>query len=227
MTFLSVIIPLGPQELSYKNLLSDLILLPDKTEVIFVGTKGSEPPGISQEDLQNLLPCLNVVYLTSFVGRGKTLNRGAQAAKSDFLWFLHADSRIKSETIAALFHAIKKYPEALLYFKLKWINDGPIYMKINEVGANLRSFFLGIPFGDQGFCISRDLFFKVGQFDEHIKYGEDHLFIWKLKHKKIPIRSTKENLLTSARKYKDGAWLKRVLFYQKVWISQAVRELLK
>ncbi|MCP3901593.1 MAG: glycosyltransferase [Desulfobacteraceae bacterium] len=227
MTSLSVIIPLGPLELSYKSLLSDLVLLPDKTEVIFVGTKGSEPPDISQESLQKLLPGLSIVYLTSPVGRGKTLNKGAQVARNDFLWFLHADSRIKPATVSALFSTIKRYPKALLYFKLKWLNDGPKYMKVNEVGANLRSFFLRIPFGDQGFCISKDLFDKVGQFDEQIKYGEDHLFIWKIKHHKIPIRSTGESLLTSARKYKDGNWLKRVLFYQKVWISQAVQELLK
>ncbi len=227
MTSLSVIIPLGPQELSYKKLLPDLTHLPDKTEVIFVGTKGAEPPDVSRENLQGLLPGLNVVYLTSLIGRGKTMNKGAQAAKNDCLWFLHADSRMNSETVSALLNSIKQFPDSLLYFKLKWLNDGPKYMKINEIVANLRSFLLGIPFGDQGLCIPKNLFHKVGQFDEQIKYGEDHLFIWKIKHHKIPIRSTGESLLTSARKYKDGNWLKRVLFYQKVWISQAVQELLK
>ena len=227
MISLSVIIPLGPQELSYKTLLSDLMFLPDGTEVIFVGTKGAEPPDISQDSLQNQLPLLKVYYLISPVGRGKTLNKGTQVAKADFLWFLHADSRITPDTVAALYKTIGKYPDALLYFKLKWLNDGPKYMKINEICANLRSSFLGIPFGDQGFCIQKDLFYKVGQFDEQIKYGEDHLFIWKIKHHKIPIRSTGENLLTSARKYTNGNWLKRVLFYQKVWISQAMQELLK
>ncbi len=227
MMSLSVIVPLGPREQSYKQLLSDLIHLPDKTEVIFVGTKDFEPPDISQEYIEKSLPCLEVVYLTSSIGRGKTMNRGASAARNHFLWFLHADSRINPETIAALITSIKRYPDSLLYFKLKWLNDGPKFMKINELGANLRSFFLGLPFGDQGLCISRDLFYKVGQFDEQIKYGEDHLFVWKIKHHNIPIRSTKESLLTSARKYKDGNWLKRVLFYQKVWMSQAIRELLK
>ncbi|MCK5542746.1 MAG: glycosyltransferase [Desulfobacterales bacterium] len=227
MTSLSVIIPLGPQELSYKTLLPDLVFLPDETEIIFVGTKGAEPPDISREYLQSQLPLLKVFYLTSSVGRGKTLNKGAQTARADFLWFLHADSRVKPETIAALFNTIKKYPEALLYFKLKWLNDGPKYMKINEVCANLRSFFLRIPFGDQGFCIRKDLFYKVGQFDEQARYGEDHLFVWKIKHHNISIRSTGVCLLTSARKYTCGNWLKRVLFYQKVWICQAVRELLK
>jgi glycosyltransferase involved in cell wall biosynthesis len=227
MTSLSVIVPLGPQELSYKKLLFDLNFLSHGTEIIFVGTKGAESTDISQEYLQNQLPLLNVQYLTSPIGRGKTLNKGAQAANADFLWFLHADSRIKPETITALFNAINNYPEALLYFKLKWLKDGPKQMKINEICANLRSSLLGIPFGDQGFCIQKDLFLKVGQFDEQIKYGEDHLFIWKIKHHQIPIQCTGESLLTSARKYTEGNWLKRVLFYQKVWISQALKELLK
>jgi glycosyltransferase involved in cell wall biosynthesis len=224
---LSVIIPLGPHETAYKTLLPDLMILPVGTEILFIGTKGAESPDMNQKCLQEQLPSLRVQYLISSLGRGKTLNKGAQASKADFLWFLHADSRIKADTVSALFKAMKKYPEALLYFKLKWLNDGPKYMKINEICANLRSFFFRIPFGDQGFCISKDLFCKVGQFDEQTQYGEDHLFVWKVKHHRIPIRSTGVFLLTSARKYTDGNWLKRVLFYQKVWISQAVRELLK
>ncbi len=230
MTHLSVIIPLGPQETAHKTLIFDLDLLPAGTEIIFVGTKGAEPPelaGIGQKVLQKKLPSLKVCYLTSLVGRGKTLNKGAMASTGTFLWFLHADSRLNPSTISLLFNAIEKCPEALLYFNLKWINDGPKQMKINEICANLRSFFLKIPFGDQGFCIRKDLFFKAGQFDEQVHYGEDHLFVWKIKHHQIPIRSTGASLRTSARKYNNKNWLKRVLFYQKVWISQAVRELFK
>ncbi len=235
MSLVSIVIPLGPHESEYQFLLRDFkfALLKDsgtiagEVQIVVVGTRGAEPAGISQAGLQDQLPGVEVLYLTSGRGKGRTLNKGAQNARGDYLWFVHADSRICLDTLQALFTGIQKYPHALLYFNLKWLDDGPPYMKINEIFANLRSSLLGLPFGDQGFCLRRDLFFRLGRYDEQARYGEDHLFVWKARHHGIRLRSTGASLLTSARKYTHHNWTKRVLFYQKVWILQACQEILK
>jgi glycosyltransferase involved in cell wall biosynthesis len=235
MSLVSIVIPLGPHESAHQTVFKDLRspllkglgTISRGIQVVVVGTRGAEPSGISQAGLQDQLPGVEVLYLTSSRGRGKTLNKGAQNARGDYLWFVHADSRIGPDTVPALLSSIKKYPDALLYFNLKWLDDGPKYMKVNEIFANLRSWLLGLPFGDQGLCLRRDLFFTLGRYDEQVRYGEDHLFVWKARHHGIPLRSTGAALLTSARKYTDRNWTKRVLFYQKVWISQACREILK
>ena len=84
-----------------------------------------------------------------------------QELLSEFLWFLHADSRFTNKTIPALLNSIKKAPKKLHYFNLQF-NDNSLLLKLNNLGVWLRSHILGMPFGDQGFCIAKKLFTKIG-----------------------------------------------------------------
>jgi hypothetical protein len=87
MTDISVIIPLGPDETAWKNLLADLDKLPSGTEVLFVVSENSK---ILHETI--LLSRKEIRLLSSAPGRGSQMNAGAKAAEGKFLWFLHADS---------------------------------------------------------------------------------------------------------------------------------------
>ena len=57
--------------------------------------------------------------------------------------------------------------EALYYFSLKF-DDGRI-LRLNSLGANLRSRLFSLPYGDQGFCLSKELFLRIGGFPENVK----------------------------------------------------------
>ena len=210
---LSVIVPVAPDEKAWKQLCLDLRDLPQESEIIFAG------PTRPQEKLNH-----RIKWIDSEQGRAKQLNAGAQAATKKFLWFVHADSRFETDTMQALEDALKKQPQALHYFHLAFLSDGPPWMFINEIGCRIRSQRMGLPFGDQGFCLSRENFECMGAFPENVDYGEDHVFIWRAHQKKIPLRCTQAYLKTSARKYAKEGWLKTTLLYYKLWTRQAKAE---
>lgn len=216
MKNISIIIPLGPQEDQAGQLLDDLKILPVETEIIMVTCDGAAQTGDGR-----------VRWLTSAQGRAKQQNTGAAAAKGEFLWFLHGDSRVSPQVLAALENSVQKAPDALHYFHLKFKADGPPVMPLNEWGARFRSQILGLPFGDQGFCLSKKQFDHIGGFPEEVLYGEDHLLVWHARQAGIKLRCTGTALVTSARKYAHFGWTVLTLRYQWLWIKQALPELYK
>ena len=69
------------------------------------------------------------------------------------------------------------------------------------MGANLRTKYLRLPFGDQSFLINKKLFNFLGEFTEGLEKGEDHEFIWKAKQLGIKINIIDNYILTSGIKY--------------------------
>lgn len=190
---ISIIIPVGPGENALTTLLEDLRPIERNAELIVV--RGSSRP--------------------------KQLNEGARKATRDFLWFLHADSRLVPKTLTALLESLGKDPHALHYFNLRFFPGGPPLMLINEIGCWIRSHILGIPFGDQGFAIAKETFGTSGGFPENVPYGEDHLFVWRVRQKRIRLRCTGASLYTSARRYAETGWLKLTWDYACLWTRQA------
>lgn len=217
MKNISIIIPLGPDEDQVGQLLDDLSALPEETEIIIV----------SCGDKQKTTFEHHVRLITSAQGRAIQQNMGAKAAKHDFLWFLHADSRVTAQVFAALEDSVQKAPNALHYFHLKFKDDGPGGMWLNEWGARFRSQILGIPFGDQAFCLSRDNFTKIGGFPEDAPYGEDHLLVWHWRQAGLKLRCTGVALETSARKYSQHGWGALMVKYQWLWMRQALPEIVR
>jgi GT2 family glycosyltransferase len=171
---------------------------------------------------------LKVRWLTSAPGRARQLNEGARASVRPYLWFLHADSRFTPFTLQALQESLNEEPGALHYFDLAYSEeDRPALMRLNELGAWWRSRLLGLPFGDQGFCLSRDNFNKLGGFSESVEYGEDHLLVWRAKELGIPLRATGAPLLTSPRKYSERGWARTTLKHQLLSLKQAMPEAAK
>lgn len=218
MTNLSVIIPLAPDETAWQNLLEDLAHLPEGCETLLIASEGTnEPPD---------LPA-SVHFLTAPPGRARQMNAGAKSARNKHLWFLHADSEIESKSIRKLLERIKKHPRSLLYFDLTFLSDGSPFMPLNAWGVYLRSHLLKVPFGDQGFCITKKLFEQIGGYPENVPYGEDHLFLWYARQKNIPITPVGATLFTSARKYRKNGWLKTTIQHQAMWLTQAWPEFKK
>jgi len=131
--------------------------------------------------------------------RGKALNAGAEQATNDYVWFLHIDSNIDKIQIDD-FDRLKK--NSLGYFKLAFDNKRNF---INAKGANVRSGMFDLPFGDQSFLLSKNLYHLIGRFDEQLKEGEDHKFIWDAKALGVEIMEITREIKTSARKYDDDS----------------------
>lgn len=211
---LSVIIPVAKGETAWRSLIKDLAALSYEADIILVG---------SDEAPTSPLPP-NVTWLHYEGTRAEALNAGAYHASHDWLWFLHADSRLRAEAITALEHALLRHPYALHYFNLAFPPDSPVVFRLNEWGAWLRSHLLGLPFGDQGFCIHRNGFLDSGGFPVDVEYGEDHLFAWQARHNGIPVICTGAQIITSHRKYQEHGWWPTTRAHQAMWWRQFIPE---
>ena len=203
---LSVVVPLSRQERSWRGLCSCLLFLPGQSEIIFVS-----PQKLQQQEagyLSLLRKKYSVHWLTGGTGRASRMNLGASRAEHDFLWFLHADSRFLPKAVDALLRSVSEAPQALHYFDLAFLSDGPALSQLNGIMANIRSRRLGMPFGDQGFCLAAEIFQRLGGFDVRCPFGEDHDLVWRARLDGIFLKPTGQTIWTSARKYADKGWFK-------------------
>ena len=218
---ISVIVPLAKSEPQWHILQQQLLLLPENSEVIIVAVEGENIiRQINRAGFENRKISWKLLY--SPAGRGRQLNCGAQHANCANLWFLHADSQIKQDNIDKLFCSLGKCPNSLCYH-----DKQNCLLTINEFAAKWRSDILGLPFGDQGFFLSKQTFARLGGYVENGRYGEDHLLVWQAKLQGIKLCRCPSKLATSARKYHQYGWLRLTLKYQMLWLKQALPQYLK
>jgi glycosyltransferase involved in cell wall biosynthesis len=131
--------------------------------------------------------------------RGGQLRRGCAAARG--LWFLilHADTVLSpgwSETVAE--HLSQANAG---YFKLRFDRGGQAV----AAWANARARLFGLPFGDQGLLIRRDLYERVGGFADQ-PLMEDVAMARALRGQLSAIDT---DAVTSAARYRAKGWLRR------------------
>lgn len=217
---LSVIIPLGPDEPEWPELFDDLQLLPSGCEVILVAIEGQGKPA-QLAALPSQLSHLSWIWLTTTAGRAIQLNCGAAVARGQYLWFLHADTRLNQHNLEQLQSVISAHPNCLYYFDLWFYDKECRRLWINEFGARLRSDWMKQPFGDQGLCLSRAQFLSLPGYRTDLAYGEDHVFVWESRYAGIPLQRCPSRLATSARKYHQQGWGHLTLKYKRLWLKQA------
>ena len=144
--------------------------------------------------------------------RAKSLNHGARIAKGEYLFFLHSDSSPDISGLRKLLHFLERNTDTMYYHKLKFDRKGLVFL--NALAANFRSHFFSLPYGDQGFCMSKELFIRVGGFSERVPFGEDLHFVLQLKRLGKNIAELPFFMTTSARKYQTHGWLRITLMHQ-------------
>ncbi|MXY52101.1 MAG: glycosyltransferase [Gammaproteobacteria bacterium] len=154
--------------------------------------------------------------LLSAPGRGQQLRLGAECAIErghDWLWFLHADSRVSARLVQAL-EAIADRPawgRCDVAFEVRdW------RMGIVAKAMNLRSAATHICTGDQGMFVHRRLLEAVGGVPEQ-PLMEDIELARRLRRVGVPIR-VRTPLVTSARRWQREGLLATVL---QMWALRA------
>lgn len=205
---LSVVVPVGPGDRVSPRLRAQLAQLPAAAQVCVVDCEADNGPGVAAPSSASPAPVGGPRWqqLHSPAGRSLQQNTGAAQADGDWLWFLHADAELAGETLPALARFIDVNAPVLGYFDLRFLGDGPAWMRLNAAGVWLRSRWLKLPFGDQGLVLPRALFQAVGGFDPATTRGEDHQLVWRVRRAGIPVRAVGAPLYTSARRYAARGW---------------------
>ena len=135
-------------------------------------------------------------------GRGPQLNVGANSTAADRLLFLHADCLLPEGWLPAVSHALDDEEVSLACFRLRTISSAmsePSWLyRWSLRFFDLRSYGLGLPYGDQGFSIRRDIFNRVGRFPE-IPLMEDVAFAHACRREGT-LRRLSLEILTTARR---------------------------
>lgn len=142
-------------------------------------------------------------------GRGAQLAAGAEAAKGDWLFFLHADCRPDPgwEAAVARFLAAPGAGGRAGYFDLALDDAAAAARRVERLVA-WRCRTLGLPYGDQGLLIARSFYRAIGGF-RAIPLMEDVDLACRLGRRRLaPIGA---RIVTSAGRYRRGGYVRRPL----------------
>ncbi|KEJ89201.1 TIGR04283 family arsenosugar biosynthesis glycosyltransferase [Sulfitobacter donghicola] len=134
--------------------------------------------------------------------RGGQLARGVAVAKGDWVLVLHADTVLEAGW-AQVVRAHLTQKDRAGWFRLAFDQKGifPLWV---ATWANIRS-RMGLPYGDQGLLIHRNLYQEVGGYPDQ-PLMEDVAIARRLRGKLVELDCV---AVTSAIKYQRQGWLRR------------------
>lgn len=202
---ISIIIPVYNEEnilISNSAKLSDLSR---KAELIFVD-------GGSTDRSIEIARQYGVV-LESKKGRAVQMNYGAQQARNDILFFLHADNVISRETLSNIEEIMCKDTFIGGCLSQRIDNKRPIFRLI-EAQGNIRARVSKVFYGDQGIFVRKDIFSQTGGFPE-VPIFEDVLFTRKLKGAgKTAVLADK--IIVSPRRWQKRGIIKTTIMFTRL-----------
>ena len=138
-------------------------------------------------------------------GRGTQLRAGGEAARGDWLLFLHADTRLGARWQEAVAAHVATAADRAGYFDLR-LDDNAWQARAIERGVGVRVRLLGLPYGDQGLLISRRLYDEVGGF-RPLALMEDVDLARRIGRHRL--RRLDATALTSAERWRRDGWVRR------------------
>jgi len=111
-------------------------------------------------------------------GRAEQFNAGARQASGDILVFLHADTTLPPGALDAIRECVARPETAGGAFRIR-LDSANIPLRLIAWAINLRSRWLGLPFGDQVYFLRRELFEEMRGF-RPLEIMEDVDFVRRL-----------------------------------------------
>jgi len=188
--------------------------------------------GGSTDKTLDIAEAAGAKVVRSETGRGNQLMAGAEAARSDWLLFLHADTVLEKgweEEVGVFMDRVNsgQRPETAAAFRFV-LDDLGLLPRLIETGVSLRCTFFRMPYGDQALLIPRRLYNAIGGYSP-VPLLEDVDINRRLGRSRMVILRT--GAVTSAIRYKRDGYVRRVLrntlclamYYCRVPIRHIVR----
>lgn len=208
VTYLSVIIPTLNETAHIDGVLEDLSQ--GEALDIIVADGGSTDTTVDQAAARGARICQGPS------GRARQMNQGAAMARGEILFFLHADSRLPAGFDRVIRRVLETADVAAGAFSLG-IDADSRKVRMVEYGANLRSRYLGMPYGDQGVFIRAALFCQCGGFPD-LPIMEDFAMMRQL-GKTGRIVTVPQRITTSSRRWCRMGILRTTLVNQVIIIG--------
>ena len=119
--------------------------------------------GGSRDNTADVAQASGARVLRSPPGRARQMNAGAEAARGEFLVFLHADTRLPAGFADQVRRTLSTPGVTAGAFELKIDGPSPGF-RIIEAVASWRSRVLNMPYGDQAIFVRKKIFNEFGQF---------------------------------------------------------------
>ena len=150
--------------------------------------------------------------VTSAPGRARQLRMGAETARGDWLLFLHADTALSRDWTERVDTHIRERPDKAAAFTLAFRSDASAARWLAS-RANRRTRWFGLPYGDQGLLISRQLYEEIGGYPDQ-PLMEDVALVRAVGKSRLSLLSAEAR--TSAAKYERDGWRRRA--YRNAWL---------
>lgn len=213
MVRVSIVVPVLNEAPIIRQFLTHLRANACTAEIIVVD-------GGSADETLTLCQELADRILQSDPGRAQQMNRGAEIAAGEVLWFVHADSRISEGSLAAIDHALAKRNVVGGCFRLRIFPSRWIYRIRDAVGDACVGVF-GIALGDRGVFCRRGNFRAVGGYPEQ-PILEDADFYRRLRATG-GVTLLSHSIETSARRYEALGPFRTSVFYAFIMALYVLR----
>ena len=209
---ISVVIPARNEAGNIAATLHPLQAMRGRGHEVIVVDGGSDDATVAQAQ-----PLADRV-LAGVPGRARQMNAGAQAARGEVLWFLHADTLAPPDADRLLLAALDS-GAAWGRFDVRLSGRQPL-LRVVERLMNLRSCLSGIATGDQGIFVRRAAFDTVGGFPDQ-PLMEDIALSARLKRVGRPV-CLRPPLITSSRRWEERGILCTILLMWRLRLLYAL-----
>lgn len=178
-------------------------------------TLAALPPGVavivsdggSMDGTSEMAQAAGARIVSSPPGRGRQLAAGAAEATRPWRLFLHADTTVSPEGWAGIVQHIERPEGRGLAASLRLAIDDPAWQaRVIERAVALRVRLLGLPYGDQGLLIHRDLYDAVGGYPDQ-PLMEDVEIMRRLGRARHVVLSGEAR--TSAARWRRRGWIRQ------------------
>jgi len=198
---ISVIIPVLNEEEYLPGLLNSLSVISKANTIeVIVVDGGSTDNSIKIAEENSLCTTIKSKHSS----RAHQMNFGAEIAKGDILYFVHADVKVLKSFTTDIQEAIGKgYQSGCYRYKFDRNMNPLLYV---------NGFFTRFPFewcrgGDQTLFITKEVFNEIGGFDEKYVIMEDYDIIRRIK-RNFKFCIIPKSVTVSSRKYRNNSYLK-------------------